>query len=190
MKSTISEEELRMYKQERKKNPQQYLAVNCDIYQKNYVFKNYDLKIFSRQKILSTHMKVHHSGQFSIKYSCNVCDKGFLSNDKLKAHKLAIHGILPKKYPCDFCDKSFLSIKSAEIHQKEIHGILSNNYGCDICYQSFLSAAILEEHKKTIHGFSSELEQVSCKFCVLIFSDIESLGRAQKNSHRFSNLNL
>ena len=91
MKSTISEEELRCTNKKEKKPSA--ISVYCDICQKNYVFKNYDLKIFSGQKILLTHMKVHHSGQFAIKYSCNVCDKGFLSNDKLKAHKLAIHGI-------------------------------------------------------------------------------------------------
>ena len=71
---------------------------------------------------LSKHMKNHEDPE-NRKYKCDICGKGFLSNQKLREHILTHANI--KAYKCEFCSQAFSNFSGHRQHMmRKVHGIL------------------------------------------------------------------
>ena len=62
---------------------------------------------------LSKHMKNHEDPE-NRKYKCDICGKGFLSNQKLREHILTHANI--KAYKCEFCSQAFSNFSGHRQH--------------------------------------------------------------------------
>ena len=74
---------------------------------------------------MSTHMKSHLPIEEQKKFKCEICAKGFLSNQHLNDHMNVHTGKKPHK--CKFCSTSFASLGTRNMHQKGHLGIHRNS---------------------------------------------------------------
>lgn len=92
---------------------------------------------------LQTHMKIHEEPKFS----CDVCDKKFHSNSRLKKHS-AVHSDA-RNYECKVCGKRFKSHEANRVHQR-IH-TQEKPYVCHICGMAFTYNCLLKTHLEKGH---------------------------------------
>lgn len=132
-------------------------------------------------------------------FSCNLCPKYFLTNEKLTYH-LAIHKSLDGKFKCDHCNQIFTKKRYLQTHlnyhfveklhtckvcgkvsrtrqQLEIHMVkhtLIKDYICEICGASYRLRHHLVLHQKQIHENKREFK---CNLCERTFNTVAFLNK-------------
>ena len=89
---------------------------------------------------------------------CDKCEKTFVNNDALTAHKREKHEQL---YECNSCVFSSKSSVTLEQHKEEVHRI---NYMCKKCKKTFINEEVLTNHME-IHEKKARLEEFNCETC-------------------------
>ncbi|XP_045468624.1 zinc finger protein OZF-like isoform X1 [Harmonia axyridis] len=170
--------------------PQEVFASSLNL---NSSFKcQYCPEMFENEWILSEHLKIHTTEN---KYFCNICCKGFYTEDLLSKHLNDDHSfdnlnpIEPKELPkenvqCDICDRFFVNSKFLRKHLKEIH---FNNqfpddnekkYICSICGRGYRQNKSLIVHLRTHTGD----RPLKCEICGRSFGLASSLHK-HRNIH-------
>ena len=108
-------------------------------------------------------------------FSCDICDKQFRDNFKLKRHKDTVHNEA-EKLPCDTCGKSF-HYDVLLTHKKERHR--KGRLNCDLCEKSFASSLGLKGHVLRFH----ENYLWRCKYCKKLFASEAEKTFHEENSH-------
>jgi len=131
--STHSKQLFRAHRTSHEKNS----CMKCPICFKDYL---------GGPKAFRNHMKLHTNEK---NYSCELCDKRFVSQSRLTHHRTTVHD--PPKFQCDFCSKLFRSKVNFERH------LLIHNdekpYTCEFCDYQARNAGNLTSHVKVIHKF-------------------------------------
>ena len=119
-------------KQNDKINNIEYYKCSYENCMKKYTLKN------SLRKHLLTHQEK--------KFKCNICNKSFIDNYKLKRHSL-IHSN-EKKIICEICKKKFLFDYNLKIHMRIHTG--KKPYYCIFpgCFKKFSQSSNLDYHFK------------------------------------------
>ena len=82
------------------------------------------------------------------KFACEICEKGFTSNDYKKQHIAVVHGE-EKKIVCNVCSSSFGFKNELTSHRENNHQ--GGRHICKSCDKIFASTRSLKEHFKKIH---------------------------------------
>ncbi|XP_055614183.1 zinc finger protein 436-like isoform X2 [Uranotaenia lowii] len=76
-------------------------------------------------------------------HQCSFCDKTFVSNSALLAHKRTHTDERP--YMCKECPKTFRTVGGLELHERRHKGI--KPFECDICEMKFTESSNLKVHR-------------------------------------------
>jgi uncharacterized Zn-finger protein len=163
---------------------------------------------YKHPSVLANHKKKIHKNEmqyFSIKmeenelkYSCNECNRKFVTENILSHHNRYRHNTLqPRETACVLCQIEFKNIYQQRAHVKNIHRseeeklALDNKtieeerliFICKHCDKKFLTANILSHHKKYIHRRLQPRETV-CRLCQVNFGNIYKQRAHVKNVHK------
>ena len=74
-------------------------------------------------------------------YMCDICEKNFNTEHKLKRHFNAIHNtrLMTKSHQCNICSRSFSRVDSWRKHIHTIHEG-HKDHKCEYCGKSFSQA--------------------------------------------------
>jgi len=79
-------------------------------------------KLVSRMK---EHLETMHKDESEMRFRCDLCGKGFSTNNKLRDHDMNVHLKL-RPYTCRYgCDQSYNDRSNRAQHEKRAHGITS-----------------------------------------------------------------
>lgn len=134
-------------------------------------------RAFKRSSELSSHMQIHRSVTYAcetcsftttnkvslrthdrrvhqrdLRYRCEQCGKGFMSNYDLEDHKASHLGT--KSFICEYCGNAYSQKSYLIAHKRVIHGIqrtAPKQHRCDLCSRSFASEHSLRNHA-TLHS--------------------------------------
>ncbi|XP_045190407.2 zinc finger protein 578-like [Mercenaria mercenaria] len=124
------------------------------------------------------HVRSAHSKERPFK--CDVCQKGYVTSDKLKIHKRVHTGERP--CVCEECGKAFYSRGDLSTH-REYHHISKerqDNVTCDLCNLTFCNQRYLAYHKNVTHSTRRDFH---CQACSKSFKSNSSLKRHLKYIH-------
>jgi hypothetical protein len=119
------------------------------------------------------HLKQHldgHNGLRKTEFECDLCDKVYSQDAKLKHHKLSFHYKVLHK--CHLCDKGFTTVFGLKTHLESIHDRKSHK--CLFCEKIYSHKVDLNGHIRAVH----EGKKSQCKFC-----GKEFLRSSEKNRH-------
>ena len=102
------------------------------------------------------------------KHTCDVCQKGFDEERKLKRHRYRAHGI--RKF------KSSINVSSVSVKQEKE----DKPPQCGVCSKHFHSQEILERHMRKKHGGKRNLK---CDVCEKVFN-----GSSELRTHKLIHL--
>ena len=74
---------------------------------------------------MKRHIAAKHTSIYNQKFKCDVCGKGFLTNDWLKDHKNVHTG--EKPYKCQYCTSCFASKGTHAMHERSHLGHRRSN---------------------------------------------------------------
>ena len=74
---------------------------------------------------MKRHIASKHTSIYDRKFKCDVCGKGFLTNDRLKDHKNVHTG--EKPYKCQYCTSCFASKGTHAMHERSHLGHRRSN---------------------------------------------------------------
>lgn len=126
--------------------------------------------LFPKFTSLLSHDKKEHMS--TEKLSCSVCERLFVSADRLKTHTQLVHR--EKSIRCDVCDKMFSSQKSLSVHQR-LH---TGQYTCKVCGFVSTSKLYLNQHltkhedDALVFACSSCDKRFSCRSSLLRHEDL------------------
>lgn len=103
-------------------------------------------KEFTTRKGLNYHMSTHDSTSV-VKYTCQVCQKGFKVKSHYMGHINSHHGLRP--YTCDTCTRGFAFKSNYTRHIKTCKG--EDKKTCAQCGDVFSSVGTLKEHFRGKH---------------------------------------
>ena len=83
-------------------------------------------------------------------HKCEICEKEFSTEQKLKRHFLGVHDQNVKVYSCNICTKSFSKAQTLKQHIHSVHSG-HKDYKCESCGKSFAEAKTLKRHVHTLH---------------------------------------
>ncbi|RZC32448.1 zinc finger protein 271-like [Asbolus verrucosus] len=119
------------------------------------------LRVFSKNNTLDKHMASRHSttplGPREKRHLCDICGKGFATNDKMSIHYRVHTGVKP--YTCQYCSKSFIKRDYLIMHERVHTG--EKPYVCRFCGKCFNQGAPLRIH---VRGHTGERPYI-CQFC-------------------------
>ncbi|XP_019764140.1 gastrula zinc finger protein XlCGF57.1 isoform X1 [Dendroctonus ponderosae] len=113
-------------------------------------------KSLQTENTLKAHVLLHGPRNFS----CQICGKTYISNNRLQDHIKLTHQ--ENKFCCHLCNKEYKQKSGLEVHIKSHSG--ENNYPCEICGKRFAFKGSLYQHKR-IH---TEDTKYQCKECLHI----------------------
>ncbi|CAD5226280.1 unnamed protein product [Bursaphelenchus xylophilus] len=97
-------------------------------------------KMFERQRSL----RYHHITHAPPVFSCNVCQKRFVTMPKLKRHLRIHNGERP--FSCEECGKSFSTNSNLNVHRRKHTG--EKPFACSICGRLFAHHSHAKTHLK------------------------------------------
>lgn len=98
----------------------------------------------------------------SVHFKCQLCDREFTSKGGLKYHTRTIH----KKdfaYWCEGCCKGFNYLQFYQAHMNKHNG--PAQYKCNICNKEFTYLATLSMHRKSCVGGAQQVNSLACEMC-------------------------
>ena len=107
------------------------------------------------------------------KIKCDICDKTFPKNCKLKRHYEAVHMKL-KPFKCEFCQQNFTQKGDMKRHVESIHQ-QAEIYECSLCSKIFTSVKDFKLHYVKIHTDftppkeNPNKEHFACNHCSIKF---------------------
>eukprot|EP00057_Strongylocentrotus_purpuratus_P003684 XP_003727141.1 PREDICTED: zinc finger protein 37 [Strongylocentrotus purpuratus] len=104
-------------------------------------------KKFKRTSLRNAHMKIHSNDPANKPFKCELCNKAFRTQDKLKVHTDWHYNI--RSYTCDLCGKSFLTKGNLDKHQF-VHKD-KKPHECQICSRGFMDLPGLRKHLDVVH---------------------------------------
>ena len=89
----------------------------------------------------------------NMQHKCEICEKVFKAQNKLKNHFSTVHDDRGKKITCNICTKTFHIQRILNIHIKTDHGgrKLRKDYKCESCGKSLSTAQNLKKHIHILH---------------------------------------
>jgi KRAB domain-containing zinc finger protein len=124
---------------------------------------------------------------------CVICDKTFLTKNRLQKHENASHVQKMKAFICDICGHGSVDKTRYDIHKSTHeterkfkchyagckaafkHNTLFkshikqhekvNTYECDLCHKHFPFYALIKRHMASSHSDSSEFRSFACEIC-------------------------
>ncbi|XP_038671301.1 uncharacterized protein LOC119975587 [Scyliorhinus canicula] len=106
------------------------------------------------------------------RFSCDVCDEGFVNSMHLLKHQMIHTG--EKPYKCDVCDKSFSQLSTLRQHQHIHTG--EKLFMCTECGKSFLWSSYLHRHQRIHTGE----KPFTCEVCDKSFTRSTSLSEHKR----------
>ena len=138
-----------------------------------FVFTCTDCDFYSEEKdVYNEHVRNYHSVK---SYKCDLCEKDFSSESKLKEHKVTHSG--EKSFICQTCGRGFSRAYHLKVHARQHTG--ERPYKCDQCDRKFVDSSALKGHLKT-HASDKPNK---CKICDRGFKDRANL-RQHEATHR------
>ena len=111
------------------------------------------------------------------KFACEICEKGFLTNDYKKQHIAVVHGE-EKKFVCNVCSSSFGFKNELTVHVENNHQ--GGRHTCKRCDKIFASTGSLMEHIIKIHEAKRNYK---CDSCGKSFTGLGDMKRHIKTLH-------
>ena len=106
-------------------------------------------KIYRAEDLKRHTLTVHEDEYEGNIYNCDICDKGFILQDKLRWHKKIIHEGIEKR-DCKHCGKTFNKHSNLRRHIHVIHEG-RKDHKCNICDRLFSEPGTLKKHVRNIH---------------------------------------
>ena len=136
------------------------------------------LRIFRKKSGRDNHVAVIHQKEQTDIFTCEVCDKRYMSKEGLEYHKTVKHG--GARFECTICGNSF-GHRSALIRHSKLHEEHSEQFRCNKCDNKFGRKDKLVRHKQSVHNLVNfDLDAVdtlkddentyTCKVCSKSFS--------------------
>ena len=95
-------------------------------------------------------------------YTCDICEKVFVSKNRLLNHVLSSHSVEEINFKCDVCDGSFKTVATLASHEQKIHKeSIDNKFCCSICLMTFKTSITLTTHKE-VH---QNIKEYECNLC-------------------------
>ena len=128
------------------------------------------------------HTAVIHRKESSDIYTCDVCDKKYMSKVGVEYHQTVKHG--GALFKCTICGNSF-GHKSALIRHSKIHEEGAEQFKCPKCDKSFARKDKLVRHNKSVHNIVNfnmsavdalkiDEDNYTCKVCSKSFSGFDA----------------
>ncbi|XP_067644378.1 uncharacterized protein [Eurosta solidaginis] len=86
-----------------------------------------------------------------IRMQCEHCDRKFLTEYTLQAHRYAAHNIGTNPFKCDICGRDFQAHSQLDTHLRRVHLKAFSVY-CDVCNRGFLQESAMKLHRQTHTG--------------------------------------
>ena len=136
------------------------------------------LRIFRKKSDRDNHVAVIHRKEQSDIFTCEVCDKRYMSKEGLEYHKIVKHG--GAQFECTICG-NFFGHRSGLIRHSKLHEEHSEQFGCNKCDKKFVRKDKLVRHKQSVHHLvnfdldavdtlKDEENTYTCKVCSTSFS--------------------
>ena len=126
-------------------------------------------KIFSNERSLKSHQRIHESGYEKAMFVCTVCDRAFTTAYVLKYHMQNAHLDIGRKFHCKYCNRNFSQKIHLIEHTYSHEGL--KPYSCEICGQGFAHQTSLQQHRLT----HSDETRYKCQDCPKAFRTRASL---------------
>lgn len=142
-------------------------------------------KRFLKKEALDVHMRYHGQPKPGRTFHCEICFKGVTSKRSLNRH-LLIHKRNPINFICYICDKNFISNDKLVNHMRAGHSSKKKvEVSCEVCHRTFASSYSLKCKKTLIYKKRLFLSYLSTSYkndkeanvCFLFYSPHD-------NSHR------
>ncbi|XP_011182472.1 zinc finger protein 525 [Zeugodacus cucurbitae] len=82
---------------------------------------------------------------------CEECNRNFLTEYTLQAHKYAAHNIGTNPFKCEVCGRDFQAHNQLDTHLRRVHLKQFSVY-CDVCNRGFLQHSAMVLHRQTHTG--------------------------------------
>ncbi|KAJ8311660.1 hypothetical protein KUTeg_011015 [Tegillarca granosa] len=124
-------------------------------------------KSFHKMFLLNIHRRTH-TGETP--YKCDSCDMAFISNGKLRLHKIKKHDPDGKRYQCELCGMRFMTVSHFNKHKNKQHLGLTKVYKCEHCNREFKSQEgqnnhLLNDHLELLDMSKVNFKIRSCEYC-------------------------
>lgn len=95
---------------------------------------------------LNRHINSSHVG-----YKCTLCNKVFVTYNKLEVHKSRMHGQVKTHY-CSLCSSSFESNYQMKVHMGKVHNVEKYRIKCEHCPKICTTKGAMVLHVKSLHS--------------------------------------
>lgn len=140
------------------------------------------LRKFWNQKDRDKHVAFIHKKESSDIFTCDVCDKKYMSKVGVDYHKRVKHG--GALFKCTVCDISF-GHKSALTRHNKVHEESAEQFKCPKCDKSFGRKDKLVRHNRSVHNLVNfnlsavdtlkiDQDSYTCKVCSKSFSGFDA----------------
>ncbi|KAH9628488.1 hypothetical protein HF086_015763 [Spodoptera exigua] len=140
----LSEEEMiRLRESKRNHHNFKKIPFKCEIYSCPECSKKFASKVY-----WTNHYNFYHLQKSQ--YKCDICNKVFISDWRLKNHKQIHHGLSRSRdHACDLCTKKFYTLATLRSHR--LTHSEQRSYMCEDCGHTFKQRAALYTHTRLLH---------------------------------------
>lgn len=124
---------------------------------------------------LNQHMNKHFGF-----YVCDTCGKSFVSQDRLRCHRLGHTQKLKKILTCPHCEETFKNGSSKKEHLALMHNKDIPSFDCTLCPKKFYINSKLERHVKSVHNRERNF---ACGLC-----EQKCFSKADVEKHRIMHI--
>ncbi|XP_054747676.1 uncharacterized protein LOC129253356 isoform X1 [Anastrepha obliqua] len=86
-----------------------------------------------------------------IRLKCEECNRNFLTEYTLQAHRYAAHNLGTNPFKCEVCGRDFTAHNQLDTHLRRVHLKQFSHY-CDVCNRGFLQHSAMLLHRQTHTG--------------------------------------